>query len=653
MSKSQQDKPEPTSNTDWGLNDSAGGQRSQVRVALIMIVSLLGALGYFVYRKYDERGAGAVQAADFQADKPAATPESKGSTGAPSPTSAVSLFGPLDADSTESNASIADHTASGSSLPAGQSEPAVADWSLQPVADGAANPQSLDRPADRTISTAQSVPPQVEPREELVPVESEQVIDLFGVPEETAASQTTDSFEPVPDDQPTADNAQAIDLFGVPEETAASEAAATFDPASGGRRTVESEQATDPFAFPQGSPTSQATDSVEPPPSEQGAVDNERSLNLFGSPEEEAASQGTNPLEPSPAEQAATSPPPVNPFTRSEAEAANVPDADRSRSDPLSAEPDGAAWETELPARPTIEPLTVEQVEPSGPWPQEADVIRVNSDEQIGETTRQAAAFDDPFFPADGEAASEPESPPVHDSPGAPATLEMGAPAEQPARTAAPAPTMDWSSPAGGPSGEASSATAAASPFGTVRTTTRASESDPFAAAASSAPSAVNSFDEAVEVHTVQRGDSYWSIARRYYGGGRYFRALAAWNRSRIADPNDLRPGMKVLIPEQDVLQQRFPALLGGSYAPGQRTPSLRAGFFMSRDGQPMYRVGRNDTLSSIAEAHLGRASRWRQIYGMNRDRLQNADHLQLGLELRLPADASQSELVSRPGTFR
>jgi nucleoid-associated protein YgaU len=66
-----------------------------------------------------------------------------------------------------------------------------------------------------------------------------------------------------------------------------------------------------------------------------------------------------------------------------------------------------------------------------------------------------------------------------------------------------------------------------------------------------------------------------------------------------------------------------------------------------------MYRVGKNDTLSSIAEAHLGRASRWRQIYGMNQHELQNADRLQVGLELRLPRDATQTALVSQPRILR
>ena len=70
-------------------------------------------------------------------------------------------------------------------------------------------------------------------------------------------------------------------------------------------------------------------------------------------------------------------------------------------------------------------------------------------------------------------------------------------------------------------------------------------------------------------------------------------------------------------------------------------------GFFISPDGTAKYRTGEHDTLSEIASKHLGRSSRWIQIYEMNRDKLSNPNQVKVGLELALPGDASSVGLSS------
>ncbi len=59
-----------------------------------------------------------------------------------------------------------------------------------------------------------------------------------------------------------------------------------------------------------------------------------------------------------------------------------------------------------------------------------------------------------------------------------------------------------------------------------------------------------------------------------------------------------------------------------------------------------MYRVGSDDTLTGIAQRHLGRASRWTEIYDQNRDVLKTPNDLTLGTVIRLPDDASRLSLV-------
>jgi nucleoid-associated protein YgaU len=101
---------------------------------------------------------------------------------------------------------------------------------------------------------------------------------------------------------------------------------------------------------------------------------------------------------------------------------------------------------------------------------------------------------------------------------------------------------------------------------------------------------------------------------------------------------------MYVLIPDAEVLHQRYPQLTGGG---GEAEPAP-PGYFVDQSGQPCYRVGKGDTLTEIAEQYLGRSSRWVQVYGMNKDRIPDVNSLKIGAVLRLPADATQ--VVLAPG---
>lgn len=151
---------------------------------------------------------------------------------------------------------------------------------------------------------------------------------------------------------------------------------------------------------------------------------------------------------------------------------------------------------------------------------------------------------------------------------------------------------------------------------------------------------------EPISVYRVQPGDNYWRISRKVYGTAKYFSSLAEYNKARIPDPNKLQSGMKVLVPKERVLEQRYPQLfkqMGVALnTPDNRKQELPAGFFYNRDGHPMYRVGSEDTLTSIAQKHLGRSSRWIQIYQANRNQLKTPNRLKIGTVLALPADASR-----------
>ena len=50
------------------------------------------------------------------------------------------------------------------------------------------------------------------------------------------------------------------------------------------------------------------------------------------------------------------------------------------------------------------------------------------------------------------------------------------------------------------------------------------------------------------------------------------------------------------------------------------------------------YTVKKGDTLSHIAKAHYGRASKWQAIFEANRDQLDDPDRIQPGQVLQIPA---------------
>ncbi|MFN9368806.1 MAG: LysM peptidoglycan-binding domain-containing protein [Planctomycetia bacterium] len=61
--------------------------------------------------------------------------------------------------------------------------------------------------------------------------------------------------------------------------------------------------------------------------------------------------------------------------------------------------------------------------------------------------------------------------------------------------------------------------------------------------------------------YVVQPGDSWWQVAERAYGDGRFYRALFAWNRA--ADPRvSLTQGTRLEIPPLDRLAAAWPRLV-------------------------------------------------------------------------------------------
>lgn len=67
-----------------------------------------------------------------------------------------------------------------------------------------------------------------------------------------------------------------------------------------------------------------------------------------------------------------------------------------------------------------------------------------------------------------------------------------------------------------------------------------------------------------------------------------------------------------------------------------------------------VHTVQRGETLSTIAQARLGSAARWREIHELNRDRIPDPNRISPGMELRLPGAPAEARVtgvqVQEPG---
>ena len=132
--------------------------------------------------------------------------------------------------------------------------------------------------------------------------------------------------------------------------------------------------------------------------------------------------------------------------------------------------------------------------------------------------------------------------------------------------------------------------------------------------------------------YVVAPGDNLFEISRKVYGDGAYYRALFAYNSDRYPHAEDIRRGNVLDVPSADYLKQRYPELIGGATdgtATLGRTTAAAGSSYTVREG---------DTLFDIARKQLGQASRWTELYELNRAALgENLENLRPGVTLRLP----------------
>ena len=135
-----------------------------------------------------------------------------------------------------------------------------------------------------------------------------------------------------------------------------------------------------------------------------------------------------------------------------------------------------------------------------------------------------------------------------------------------------------------------------------------------------SAESQEEAEDEAeVPGYRVRPGDDLWSIAEQVLGDGQLWRRLAEANTDLLANPTiDLVPGTRLVLPAD----------------PGADAVHRQA-------RAHTITVARGDTLSGLADKHLGDTAKWPRIYRANADLIEDPDLIDIGWRLVIPANAA------------
>lgn len=170
-------------------------------------------------------------------------------------------------------------------------------------------------------------------------------------------------------------------------------------------------------------------------------------------------------------------------------------------------------------------------------------------------------------------------------------------------------------------------------------------------ALAARTPVVVPSIPTPVRVHYVKPNESLYKIAEQYYGDGNLWRALAEANKGRVAADGSVMVNVRLEIPERigaKPVRSSTPAATPPAPAPRAqpaRQPTreaARPGVVASNTGVSSatrtYTVAKGDTLGEISFKMLGTSKRMNEIIAANRNLIDDANEIRIGMTLKIPA---------------
>lgn len=152
------------------------------------------------------------------------------------------------------------------------------------------------------------------------------------------------------------------------------------------------------------------------------------------------------------------------------------------------------------------------------------------------------------------------------------------------------------------------------------------------------------------ETYVVEANENLSLISQKLYGTDHYFKALQEHNKARYPRAELIKAGDVLQTPSVEVLMQKYPNLCPKL----QHLPPVGSstGLASQRGGGRVYMVEEGDTLFDIARFELGKATRWVEIYELNKHVIgEDFNHLRPGMQLMLPTEPRRDDnFTRRPG---
>lgn len=123
--------------------------------------------------------------------------------------------------------------------------------------------------------------------------------------------------------------------------------------------------------------------------------------------------------------------------------------------------------------------------------------------------------------------------------------------------------------------------------------------------------------------HDVESGETLYSICRQHFGNTSGVQTLADYNN--IDDPASLRIGQRIRIPNHSASEAgHAETIVKPATKPKPSTVKVT------------YTVRGGDTLAQIAERFMGSKTKWKKLYDMNRNVIEDPDNVKVGTVLRV-----------------
>lgn len=145
--------------------------------------------------------------------------------------------------------------------------------------------------------------------------------------------------------------------------------------------------------------------------------------------------------------------------------------------------------------------------------------------------------------------------------------------------------------------------------------------------------------------HIVEKSEHLWAISEKYYGNGYNWVDIAKENN--LANANSLSAGMELTIPQVALRYDKEVKKTEDAVAEAPTSPETPEAPEAPTDSKgaemtslleaTSYTVVRGDHLWSIALRAYGDGYKWMDVYKANKDKIRNANYIEVGMTLVLP----------------